>query len=73
MSETYKIKQIGRIEYYIGKFKSKNGEIQYGIHARDSETKKPMIEAVYVAGLCDTPEEAETAFIKWYSKENKNG
>lgn len=64
MVKTYEVKQIGRIEYYIGKFKSQTGDVQYGIHARDCQTKKAIIEAVHV-GLFDTPEEAENAFIDW--------
>jgi hypothetical protein len=42
MSKTNEIKQIGNIEYYIGKFETKNGDVQYGIHARDAATKKAL-------------------------------
>lgn len=61
--ETYKVKKIGNIEYYVGKFESADGDIQYGVHARYIDTSKIVLEGVY-AGLFDTVEQAEDAFLK---------
>lgn len=63
MTKEYEVKKIGNIEYYVAKFKSQDGIIKYGVHAREIETKKPLHSAIY-AGLFDTPDEAEKAWVE---------